>query len=259
MRIFVRVLYSMLAVGIFLWIWVTAQDVMEKKFWQPFSDSLTDESSDLPDFYYFYTSIPNYHKSEPIISIEIDGYEIKGYEVAVTAKDEDDNLVIEESIYIIVYSDNQDLSQVKELTLFETTGEKSEVIWLTRFKHLNLINAINELGEVYIPKDLFLSGEFDRIKLTNHDDEVLIESALNIDESSFTIKSSLEQFYQEHDKLPDAEDIDDLSSQSIGMQIIHEGEEFKVDGDIFFYSIGGYLIVLLITTYLLFFRKARYE
>ena len=256
MRVFTRVLYAIFVVGVFLWVYKFSIDRIEEKYWrESFGASLVDESSELPEFYYFYTSIPDYHKTDPIINIDVEGYQIRGYEVATTEILEDQSVEVNDYLYLIVYSPDQDLSIVKNVIL--TDGETEANISLTQFKLLNILNGVNDEGIVYLDKDLFLETTFNTIKLTEEYGEVITESNFNIEETEFTLKKDLEDFYNEYNKLPDDEDIDLLSEEKIGIQVIHD--DIKLDGSILLLNMALYFIGLVIFTFLIFFRKKKYS
>jgi hypothetical protein len=260
MRIFGRFLYALMAVGIFLLVFTYSIDITANRFYEEvFGASLTDDTDDVPDFYYFYTSIPDYHKSNPIISIDQDGYQIRGYEIATAEINDQEQLVVLEYIYIIVYSDTEDLSLISEISLIEANTEDEFIIPLTKFKTLNILNGVNDKGQIYIPKELFLENDFDKINLIGKDESIITESALNITESDFTIKQNLESFFQEYDALPDEETIENLQDDLIGVRIIHLDEDNQLNGSVLMVNLAIYFIVLALATYLIFFRRRKYD
>lgn len=260
MRIFGRFLYALLAVGLFLLVFTYSIDITANRFYEEvFGASLTDETDDVPDFYYFYTSIPDYHKSEPIISIDQEGYQIRGYEVARAEINEQQQLEITESIYIIVYSDTKDLSLLSELSLIEADTQNEFIIPLTKFKTLNILNGVNDKGQVYIPKELFFDNNFDEINLVGKDESIIIESALSIEDTDFTIKQNLEDFYEQYEALPTEETIDNLQDDNISIKIIHLDEENQLNGSVLMVNLAMYFIALALATYLIFFRRRKYE
>jgi len=260
MRIFGRFLYALLAVGLFLLVFTYSIDITANRFYEEvFGASLTDETDDVPDFYYFYTSIPDYHKSEPIISIDQEGYQIRGYEVARAEINEQQQLEITESIYIIVYSDTKDLSLLSELSLIEADTQNEFIIPLTKFKTLNILNGVNDKGQVYIPKELFFDNNFDGINLVGKDESIIIESSLSIEDSDFTIKQNLENFYEQYEALPTEETIDNLQDDNISIKIIHLDEENQLNGSVLMVNLAMYFIALALATYLIFFRRRKYE
>jgi len=260
MRIFGRVLYALLAVGIFLLIFTHSIDLTANRYYEEvFGTSLTDTDSDLPEFYYFYTSIPDFHKNTPIISVDYDGYIIRGYEVARVSVNNDSELEVTESVYIIVYSPTKDLSVINNLSFTNESDTESFDIPLVRFKTLNLLNGVDERGFIYLPKDLFLSADFDTIKLVNKVEETVVDTQLNIDETDFTIKSNLEYFYTLYNKIPDEEDIDKLNADNIGLKVIHIDENTQLDSSIVLISMAIYFVILIVSTYLIFFRRRKYD
>ncbi|MGD9761111.1 MAG: hypothetical protein AB7U52_01585 [Candidatus Izemoplasmatales bacterium] len=260
MRIFGRFLYALLAVGLFLLVFTYTIDLTANRYYEEvFGTSLTDEDSTLPEFYYFYTSIPDFHKSEPIIIIDQDDYQIRGYEIARAEVNEENIVEVIESVYIVVYSKTQDLSLLDRIKLVNEDNSLSEELYLIRFKTLNILNAVNEQGYVYIPKELFLDNNFGKISIVDAGDNTIIESDFNLFESDFTIKQNLEEFFADHGKLPDEDDIGYLSSEFIGIKTIHVDGENALNGGTVLLGLGIYFIILIIATYLIFFRRRKYE
>ncbi|OQX93679.1 MAG: hypothetical protein B6I17_01905 [Tenericutes bacterium 4572_104] len=255
MRVFGRFLYALIAVGFFLLSFTYSRDLMLTKYLNDvFGTSLVDENSDLPKFYYFYSSIPDYYKSDPIIAIENNGYDIYGYEVARANIDANNNLVITESVYLIVYSSTEDLSQVDYLYLENQTNNATQEISLQRFKTLNLINGINDEGRVYLAKDLFLDDNYNTINLVNKDGELLVSTNFGISDSDFTIKTFIETFYTQNNRLPEVSDFESLTNNNIFPNKPHIADDYAY---IFYIAMGIYFTLLILSTYLIFFKKRR--
>ncbi len=255
MRVFGRFLYALLAVGFFLLSFTYARDLMLTKYLNDvFAPSLIDEESDLPKFYYFYSSIPDYYKNDPIIAIENNGYDIYGYEVARASIDANNNLVVTESVYLIVYSGTEDLSQVDYLYLENQSNNTTEEISLQRFKTLNLINGINDEGRVYLAKDIFLNSNYDTINLVNKNGDLIVNTSFRLDESDFTIKGFVETFYAQNNRLPEVTDFEGLTNNNIFPNKPHVADDYAY---IFYIAMGIYFSVLILSTYFIFFKKRR--
>ncbi len=255
MRVFGRFLYALIAVGFFLLAFTYSRDLMLTRYLEDvFGASLTDEDSPYPDYYYFYTSIPDYHKQDPIISIDVNGYEIRGYEVLLASAIEDAELSVEEAVYLLVYSDTEDLSQVNSIVLDIEGTEVTHTIRLQRFKTLFILNGINDQGMVYLLKDLWLEADYDRLTLTNHQGDALLETGFSLTEADFTIKTLIETFYDDEGRLPDVDDLSDIQGNNIFPNRINVADDYV---HIFYIAMAIYFAVLIITTYLVFFRKRR--
>lgn len=256
MRVFGRILYAITMVGLFLLTFTYSRDLMQNRYLEDvFGASLTDETSDLPKFYYFYTSIPDYHNSDPIFAIELNGYEIYGYEVLTADINNDNQLEVAESVYIIVYSPTEELAQVGGLFLVDTVNDSELEINLQRFKLLNLINGVNDQGTVYLPKDDFLSENFDQIKLTDQSGNVLLQTDFSIQDSDFIIKTFMENFYAQYNRLPGVDDLTNLADNTIFPKQTHVADDYAY---IFYVGMGIYFVVLAISTFLIFFRKKKH-
>ena len=208
----------------------------------------------MPEFYYFYTSIPNYHKSEPIIKINENDYQIYGYEVALAKINDDNELEMFEAVYLVVYSDTQDLSTISNLELNNTTTDSFEEIRLVKLGNIRLFNGVNEENVVYVPKDLFLSDSFDRILLKDTEGNAIIESALTIDETDFTIRENIEAFFGDYDRLPYSDDMEELQTKDIYMQVNHPSRLKS-----YLIYLGPYFTILIVATFFIFFKRKRYE
>ena len=261
MRIFGRFLYALLAVGFFLLAFTYSIDLTANKFYKEvFGASLTDEDSNLSDFYYFYTSIPDFHNSIPVVSIDQNNYEIRAYEVATASIEEQNGLKTEEFLYWIVYSDSENLAALSHISLTMSDSDEVFTIPLNRFKNLNLLNGVNEEGNIYISKDLFLDNDFDKIRLIDKNENLIVESVLIVEAEDFIISNNLETFFQKYNRLPEQkEDLNLLTDSDIGYRIIHINEDQILDGGIMLKAMLIYFGVLITTTYLIFFRKRKYE
>lgn len=255
MRVFGRILFSIMAVGFFLLAFTYSRDLMMSKYLEDvFGASLVDENSEYPKYYYFYTSIPNYHNNEPIISIEANGYDIMGYEVLRTYINDNDELEVEECVYIIVYSDTEDLSKVGYLYLENQTDEETQVINLQRFKTLNILNGVNDRGTVYIPKETFFVEDYDKIYLVDEFETPLVDEPFSIQESDFINKEFIQQFYTTNGRLPLIEDLDAIANNHTFPNKPHVADDYAY---IFYIAMGIYFTALIIATYFVYFKKPK--
>ncbi len=255
MRVFGRFLYALIAVGFFLLAFTYSRDLMLTKYLEDvFGASLTDPESEYPKYYYFYSSIPDFHNDEPIIEIQADGYEIVGYEVAQASINNNNELEIIESIYLIIYSDTEDLSHFDYMYLEDTDTDTKTTINLQRFKTLYLLNGVNDSGTVYLAKELFASEDIDKICLVDYDDNVLVETEYTYDEDGFAIKEFMETFYDENNRIPDINDLDEMAQYNIYPNQTHVADDYV---HIFYIAMGIYFVLLSLSTYLIYFRKKK--
>lgn len=255
MRIFGRFLYALLAVGFFLLAFTYSRDLMLNRYLEDvFAESLVDSNSDKPKYFYFYTSIPDYHNSDPIIEININGYEIMGYEVAQVEVNSNQELIVKESLYILVYSDTEDLSLVGNIKIYNDTTTDIKEISLHRFHTLNILNGVNETGSVYILKEEFFDTAYNRLSLVDKEGNNLLDTSLDIKEEDFIISSFLETFFTNNDRVPEVSDIENLADNTIYTNITHVATDYI---HIFYIAMGIYFAVLIVATYLIFFRKRK--
>ncbi|XMB71604.1 hypothetical protein RJI07_05655 [Mycoplasmatota bacterium WC30] len=255
MRVFGRVLYAVVCVGFFLLAYTFSRDLMLSEYLKDvFAASLTDTESEYPKYYYFYTSIPDYHNDEPLFSIDSNGYEIMGYEVLISIINNNNEAELTEFVYVIVYSDNQDLSQVDYLYLENESNGVTLDIDLQRFKTLNILNGVNELGYVYLYKDPFFAEDFDKINLLDKNGNMLVDTDFSIEETDFIIKDFVEDFYANNGRLPLIGDIEGLPNNNIFPNKPQVAEGYQ---HIFYTAMGIYFVITVFMTYIIFFWKKK--
>ena len=263
MKVFGRFLYAMFAVGIFLLVWTYSIDSMRQNYYQDvFGQSLIDEDSDLADFYYFYSSMPDYHKEDPIINIDKNNYQIRGYGIARTIVDDNDNLEVNEFLFMLVYSDNEDLTFIDYIKLSDSTSEAELRVNLIMYYGLDIRVSIDDNMSYYlIPKELFLEANFDKLELIDSRQNVLVsESAFSINEADFTIKENIDSYYQLNNELPKEEDMDELVADNIfprDSSVASNDYLIREYIHIFWIAMSIYFTVLIFATYFIFFRKQK--
>ncbi|MFW5888877.1 MAG: hypothetical protein ACOCUD_00700 [Bacillota bacterium] len=263
MRVFGRFLYAMFAVGVFLIVWTYSIDLMRQNYYQDvFGQSLITEDSDLADFYYFYSSMPDYHKEDPVISIDKNNYQVRGYEIARTIIDDNDDLEVSEFLFLLVYSDSEDLTNVDYIKFTDTSSDSELIINLIMYYGLDIRVSIDDNMSYYlIAKELFLAADFDKLEVLDSRQNVLVsESAFSINESDFTIKENIETYYQLNNDLPEAEDMDEIAADNIfprDSSVASNDYLIREYIHIFWIAMGIYFAVLIFATYFIFFRKQK--
>ncbi|HKL47539.1 MAG TPA: hypothetical protein VJ878_02630 [Candidatus Izemoplasmatales bacterium] len=261
MRVFGRILYAMLAVGLFLGALLISISLMRKQYFSDvFGGSLTNQTSELPEFYYFYASLPDYHQKEPLFSIDDAGYQIRAYEVAMTEMVEDD-LDVEEYIYFIVYHDRVEaLDQVDRIRISNGLVRDQIDINLIRYQDLDILVSVDSATSKYLyEKSQFeFTNNYDQLLLLDSNDILILESALQLSDSDFIIKTALENYHATNGSLPDESDIDQLNG--IGVQDQDILNNFSVVDDYLYILgivMGIYFLILIFSTYFIFFKKRK--
>lgn len=262
MRVFGRFLYAMLAVGVFLAALSTSISLMRKQYFKDvFGASLTDETSIQADFYYFYASLPDYHQETPIISIDQSGYEIRAYEVAMTEILDDQTLELTEYIFLLVYHEDADLLEaVESIRIWNGLVRDQIDIDLIAYQGLDILVSVDSTTSKYLyEKSLFeFTNNYNQLLLLDSNQDLILESALSIDDSDFILRDMLEDYYDSNDALPEAEDMDQLPGVNIQDQDLLNNFSV-VDEYIYILAIvmGIYFLVLIFSTYFIFFKKRK--
>lgn len=256
MRIFGRIMYATFMVGLFLLAFTYSRDLIRNKYLEEvFMDPVTNESSEYPKYYYFYTAVPDYHNSEALFTIEMDDYEVTGYEIITADVDDLGHLTTEEYIYFIVYSDTKDLSVIEKITFKNDESLNYIDVRLDRYQRLNILIGVNEEGYVYVPKTSILNdNNFNKIKLIDRDGLEIISQDFAINENQFIAKEFVQTFYEENNRLPVVEDFVGLSQSQVLPNLTHVAEGYEY---IFTYAMISYFVILIASTYLIFFRKKK--
>jgi|GEM_PF-2291805 len=262
MRIFSRFLYALFAVGIFLLAFQFSIYQMRLEYYQDiFGQSLVDEDSDLPEFYYFYAAFPDYHKSKPLVDINQDGYQVRTYEIARTFEEED--LRIEEYLVFLIYhEDVEQLGKVDTLRLMNEDTRDYLNIDLIRYQDLDILTSVNAESSMFLIKkeDIELENNYDVLQLKDSNSNSIIESALSLSASDFTIKAEIQTFYNQYDELPTHETIHLLGDTNIQpKEQVVTNNNYLVDEYIYIMGIvmGAYFLILIISTYFIFFKKRK--
>ena len=184
-----------------------------------------------------------------------ENYEIYGYEVIKTSIDNNNDLVVYEYIYLLVYSETEDLSVIDYLYLENQATEDTKQINLQRFKTLYILNAVNdEFANVYIPKADMVDGNYDQIHLVDYEDNTIMNTEFTIDEDDFIIKDYMEAFYSENGKVPDISNVSDMAENNVYPNQTHIADDYV---HIFYIAMGIYFATLIVATYLVYFRKKK--
>lgn len=263
MKVFGRFLYALMAVGIFLWVFqLSIMDMRVRYYEEVFGESLVDETSDLPDFYYFYATLPGFHNSDPVISFDQDGFQVRAYEVAITSIEED-TLDIEENLLFIVYhQDPEQLQGVDKLLITSNDARDQIDIELGRYHNLDILVSMDPNTSYYLfdKEAIDFSLNYTKVSLTDPNYNVVTESVFTLTEDDFVIEDLLLAYYNDHSDLPTLETISDLNEPNIDVQDQEiTNNSFVVDEYIYIMGIylGIYLLVLIVTTYLVFFKKRK--
>lgn len=263
MKVFGRFLYALLAVGIFLWTFqLSIMDMRTAYYEDVFGGSLVDQSSDLPEFYYFYATLPGYHNDEAVISFDQDGFLVRGYEIALTSI-EDDVLEIEEGIIFIVYNlDPEQLQGVDKLLITSNDARDQIEVELGRYHNLDILVSMDPNTSSYLfnKEDIDFSLNYSKVSLVDPNYIRVTESVFTLSNDDFIIKDKLLAYYDAYSVLPDEETISDLNTPNINIQDQEiTDNSYVVDEYISIMGIylGIYLLVLVVTTYFVFFKKRK--
>lgn len=244
MKIIGRIAYAGFMALLFIFVLDYTKGLMESKYFQKYAEVGLQET--VSDYFFFYSSVPDFHHDEPLLSIDQAGVEIRFYEIA-KANVTESGLNVEEYVYVLVYGKTADIPADAIIRLEGTTTLD---IALGRFRTMDLYLGVNDAGSVYLERDLFTNSGYETIGLVSDLSGVLMEAPYSLSGDDFILKDALTEYYLDTQSLPVLE----LTYAGIYPYIQHVGTEFAY---IFWVGIGIYTVFLVSATFLLFFRKKR--
>ncbi|HOP57627.1 MAG TPA: hypothetical protein PLM51_05620 [Bacillota bacterium] len=250
MKVLGRIFYAIAAVIVFLFVYDYTTGIMTTYYIEKYGVSGLEQEE--PDYFFFYSNMPDYNRREPLFEYDLDPYEIRFYEIAA-ADVAGDTLTVDEYAYILIHSKTDDLSGNYYLNFSDSADPESEglTINIVRFRSISLFIAIDNEGYARISKDVLLTDAYDTVTLVSEGGEVIFTVPFALADADFQISSAIEQYYDENGTLPSFE----LESAGIYPKNNYVMTEFQY---IFYLGMGIYLTVLAVTTYFVFFRKKKY-
>jgi hypothetical protein len=249
LKILGRFFYAIVVSVLFLWVLDYSNGLMTSLYFDKYGTAAL--AVDNPDYFFFYSAIPDFEKSEPVLAFDNADFALRVYEVA-TATETEGTLTVSEYVYILIHDKNGTLSGDYSLRL-STEGAEPEtvVIGVVQFRTLPIYVAVNETGYVYIAKSTLTSLAFTRFALKDSAETVVFEGSGSIAADDFTIQAKLTEYFTANDALPGLE----LQADGIFPNNPHLVTEYQY---IFWVAVGGYFVLVAIVTYFVFFFRKKY-
>lgn len=242
MKILGRIFYALFMALMFIFTFWYTRALMEDNY---IVDNGTESLANINEnYFFFYSRIPNYHKSEPILTYSDDDFEVRMFETAQVK--ENDMSATQESVFIMIHNKNKVLTSSYTLRL---VGETNKDIRVVQYRSLDLYVAVNENTEMIVSKDDLL-GNYTEIQLID-DQTTYFTIPYTLSETDFTVKEKLITFYEENGKLPYLE----LQADLIYKNNPSDLSEYQ---HIFYIGMAIYFAALIIMTYFIFFFKKKY-
>lgn len=251
MKIVGRVVYSLVMVIFFLFTFNYAQDLMTSLYFEDRGIPILE--ADEVDYTFFYGSVPNYYKDEPMLSIDQNDYELRIFEIA-KLEQSNSNYSFDPFLYITFHSkvhimDGEYKLIVRSSEIDTHTDKQKELSFnLVRFRQLNLFVGVNELGEIYLNPEFFIEHSIKEIEIVK-ENIVLLTIDLLTHDFSTSIEVALHQFYETENKLPVN---DDMIDEGIFPYHTHVMSDYVY---VFVIAMVIYFVLLVIATYFTFFFK----
>jgi hypothetical protein len=245
MRIFLRVVYALLATFTFLFAIDYARGRMAILYFENEGNQAIIDQDDS----FFYGSARDYNQRGSLLEVEDQGYRLSFYEIA-DVKIINNNLDIKSYLYIILNSETE-LNQ-RYFLEFKNNDEVLELEFL-RFRTINIMMVLNpELQEFGIPIELVLNSKnYLEINLLDQYKNVILTTPLTITNADLMISTKINEFYNDNEKLP----FNELIEENIYPKFTHDLDDYTY---IMRNSLLIYAAVLIFSIYIVFFAKRKY-
>jgi hypothetical protein len=239
-----RLGYAVVVTLLFLWVLNFSSGLRMTMYVQKNGNAALAEEN--PTYFFFYSSVPDYHCSVPLFSFDDDAYSVRLFEIA-TIESTDPEIVIEEYGYLMIHPKEGSTSEIYTIELLQ--GDTLLSDWnAIQYRNLNLLVGINDEGSIYIGREYFKESAADRLILKNATGEILMDIEFSSEE--FRINNAVDEYFEAEDALPEGLALQD---ESVFPAIPQIDQEFDY---LFWVLTGGYIgLVFIVTYFLFFFRK----
>ena len=244
MKIFGRVVYALLAVFTFWFVLDYARGSMTIQYFE----NEGKEAVELSDDVFFYGSARDYNQRTAIYESENLGYKISIYEIA-DARITNNNIEVNSYAYIMLKSDN---SMTTPYYLRFSNGVDTLDVEFMKFRTLNIMMALNqEMTEFGVAKEVILDKTYTEILLLDEYKNTIFTESFSVLESDFIIEGRLTSYYDQNEILP----LTELVDFDIYPAFTHEMDQYM---STLWVSLIVYLVILILSTYIVFFAKKKY-
>jgi hypothetical protein len=244
MKIFGRVVYALLAVFTFWFVLDYARGSMTIQYFE----NEGAKAVELEDDIFFYGSARDYNHRNALHISNDQGYTISIYEIA-DASIKNNELDVDTYTYIMLKSDDL-LGNLYYLRF--TDGSNHLDIEFMRFRTLNIMMGLNqEKTEFGILKDVILANNYTHVLLLDQYKNTIFTDTFELATEDFIIEDRLITFYNENEFLP----LTELTDFNIYPAFTHEMDAYM---NTLWTSLIVYLVILILSTYIVFFAKKKY-
>ena len=244
MKIFGRIVYALLAVFTFWFVIDYARGSMTIQYFENEGAEAVELSDDL----FFYGSARDYNQRTSLYESSNEGYTISIYEIA-DASIVSEELILDSYIYVMLKSD-----EIMSSTYYLRFSDGTNTIdfEFMKFRTLNIMMALNqEMTEFGVSKEVILENEYTEILLLDQYKNTIFTDTFELVESDFIIEDRLTTFYDQNDILP----LTELTDYDIYPAFTHEMDAYI---STLWISLTVYLVILILSTYIVFFAKKKY-
>ncbi|MDO9629656.1 MAG: hypothetical protein Q7I99_07120 [Acholeplasmataceae bacterium] len=244
MRVFGRVVYALLAVFTFWFVLDYARGAMTINYFENEGAHAVEIHDDI----FFYGSARDYNQRTALFETDSLGYTVSMYEIA-DANTRGQEIVVSSYIYIMLKSDDL-MNQVFYLRFSNGTDQLD--VEFMKFRTLNIMMGLNDLKtEFGIAKETILEKNYNEIMLLDQYKNTIFTKSISLEESDFIIEGRVTSYYEQNDRLP----LTELIDFDIYPAFTHEMDAYI---NILWISLITYLVILILSTYIVFFAKKKF-
>lgn len=249
MKVVGRILYAISMVIVF-WFFVDyTQGIIDARYYEKYGIPPLEQA--IPDYSYYYGSVPNYYDNDPIIEIDYINIHIRGYMVATT-NIVNNQATVETYVYLLIHRPEYNFTE-NEYYLYYLDDDIAQVNRLSYFRsNRNLLIGVNDDLNVYLDTDRLLLLNGKDVEIRDEDGNAIYVFTFNMEDRT-KLKDELEAYYLANNKFPTNE----LNSIDIYHYRTHAEKALNEFINIFYIAMGIYIVLLVTTTYFVFFFKRK--
>lgn len=236
-------MYALIVVIFFLFVVMMTENIRTELYFESYGVTAVEQKEH--DFFY---GAAGYHTKTPLVSIESDEFDVYFYEVVRKTED-----VFQTYVYILIYDHQNQIKLSEDIEYFLSfkveNQEESYDIAIRQFRYLDLFVGAyldNNQMSALLPKSAFFNQAFSILEIISESEtsvDILMETAIDMKESDFIIEDIINDYQ-----------VSEYQTYGVYEAIIHKTDEFAY---VSFLGIGGYLILVAVVTYFVFFFNYR--
>lgn len=256
MKVLGRILFALL-LAIFLPVFNNiANSVSANKYFESEAKAIFNDKTN-EDRYRIFYGATGYHRSEPLYSYYIGGYNINFFEINKVFVNKKKDVLVEEYLYIMIDNDDKILtidSPQKYYFRFVMEDKNENITYrIHQFKNLPFSTVVDNDDRALISTDIFKDNKVVKFEMFDYDENepkdrrelILAEAKLEINTDDLLMKETTIKHYNDLDILSENEILTVYKADTKKYSKVYSG------------IMISYVVIVIISTYFVFFFKKK--